>query len=167
MVYIDNLSKITLLIEPMYQWGSLSKASWFVVEENGKSYLITNWHVVSWRNAETGVCLDEKHWSLPDTLKIRFHWKIENTWVYKEVETAQFSLEVNCQFEKNIDVVAIPLEWILTNDIEVYLLDLKLSKTNIRVQCADPVSIIWFLDWKYFQGMYEYPIWKTWHIANR
>lgn len=50
----------------------LSSATGFVVEHQGMHYLITNWHVISGRNNQTGQPLDTQHGAVPNILTI-FH----------------------------------------------------------------------------------------------
>jgi len=91
----------------------LGRATGFVWEHGGRSYLITNWHVVWCRNNDTGECL-HSHGAEPDKLRARLHHRTgrfetyvidvpllgqngEPLWLYHPT------------YRRDIDVVAIPL----------------------------------------------------------
>lgn len=147
---------------------SLGNGTGFVVKKNDLFYLITNWHAVHGRSAET---LQPLHSSmaLPDQMTIVFHRKDAlGSWVL-----AQFSLiRPNGQpgwLEHSrgheIDVVAIPLDSLVsTEQIKYYDLDLALGDVDMVPECAMSASIIGFPRGKTSAGYF--PIWKTGHVAS-
>ncbi len=53
-ILVDPLSARSLLLETAVNGYPLGTATGFVVQKGNQPYLITNWHVVAGRNADTG-----------------------------------------------------------------------------------------------------------------
>ena len=56
-VLIDPLSNSSLFVESRVNGKSLGTATGFCIEAKGKFFLVTNWHVVTGRNPDTGELL--------------------------------------------------------------------------------------------------------------
>lgn len=54
----------------LYNDISLSTGTCFFVKRSGITYLVTNWHIVSGRNADTQKVLDEKNGAIPNKLRV-------------------------------------------------------------------------------------------------
>ena len=154
VIKIDPLSKTSLRIE-MLDRDERAKgmATGFIVEYNKKEYLITNKYVV--KSKELNI----------RKLRVYFHGHTLGSWVIKVIEI--YKEEENLWLEhagdKNIDVVAIPLDN-LEENVKIYPLDLNLANSDILLEPSMAVSII-----GYPAGIstgVNFPIWKKGHIAS-
>ena len=73
MTIVDYFSLVPVQIILSFGQNEIARATGFIYNRNGSNYLITNWHVLSGRNAETGLCLDTKQLCIPDAIQIDFH----------------------------------------------------------------------------------------------
>jgi len=163
---IDPLSTTTLRIVPKFNETELGSATAFAVTWKSRPYLITNWHVVTGINPETGQCMDKKYASIPNRLSVSFHAKSKmGNWNFVDVsllDKDENRLWIEHPLGNCIDVVAIPIESV--HGINVYPLDLALANVDIVPAPAMPVSVI-----GYPLGLTagkSWPIWKTGHIAS-
>ncbi len=167
-IHIDPLSCVSLLIDAQVNNLSLGGGTGFIVQKDDKFYLITNWHVVSGRNTDTGECLS-KTGGLPDSVVVAFHVKCSlGSWVKLKIPILDGEKHLWIEHPKHtetnrIDVVAIPLKK-LPDKVTVYPLDLNLADTNMLAVPASSVSIIGFPFGLSSAG--AFPIWKTGHIAS-
>jgi len=69
---IEQESIRSLLIVPQAVGQDLASATGFVVLRGRRPYLVTNWHVLSGRNATTGENLDQQYAARPDTIRYEF-----------------------------------------------------------------------------------------------
>lgn len=165
-ILIDPLSARSLLLELYGNGNLLSTATGFVVQCANQPYLITNWHVVSGVNPDTGVLLLETG-AVPDQLSIVHHAAGQlGTWI-RSIETLYDENGGRRWLEhplgRAIDTIALPLR--STNQsIELYPLDLSLAETDMVVSPAMMVSIIGYPYGLATAG--SWPIWKTGHIAS-
>jgi len=161
---IDPLSLIPLHIECFFQKTGLSQATGFCVERDGAVYLVTNWHVVSGQNSETGQPLS-KDGATPDRLRVWHHSaRLLGEWV--PITYGLFGSDGMAWIEhpsgRDVDVVVIPLP--KQSTIKVYPLDLSLAQTDLVISPSEPVSIIGFPLGLAVDG--KVPIWKTGHVAS-
>jgi hypothetical protein len=164
-VFIDPLSARPLYLIQINGNEPLGTATGFIVEKENKHYLITNWHVVSGLNPKTGETLSPKG-KTPDALLIWHHGKQLGTWKRKRemlVDDTGNKRWLEHKKGKLIDIAALPLEAV-TDDIQIYSLDLSLAEVNMVPEVAMPVSIIGFPVGLTSAGFL--PIWKTGHIAS-
>jgi Trypsin-like peptidase domain len=69
---VDMFSFVPVCVEPYFRYTCLGNATGFLwLRPDGKLALITNWHVVSGRNNETGKCLHDQA-GIPDNLRVYF-----------------------------------------------------------------------------------------------
>ncbi|MDF4518534.1 trypsin-like peptidase domain-containing protein [Vibrio parahaemolyticus] len=166
MKYVDPLSGSALYVEPHFNDVKLSTATAFVLRFRESNYLITNWHVVSGRDADTEECLDKKYLAIPNKLKVLFHKKGKlGEWVEKDIpllDENEEPLWLEHPHSNLVDIVAIPIE--SNKDIELFPIDFNLKDTDMMPFPALPVSIIGF-PLGLFTGT-RWPIWKTGHIAS-
>src|ERR1700694_5941230 len=66
---LNNLSLVPLRVQSRFGDGVIATATGFLYVSEGRSYFVTNWHVVTGRHADTGEPLD-KNCALPDSLSI-------------------------------------------------------------------------------------------------
>lgn len=163
---IDPLSTTALRIVPKFNETELGSATAFTVTWKSRPYLITNWHVVTGINPETGQCMDKKYAVIPNGLSVVFNAQSKiGDWKVLDVSLLDADgnrLWLEHPLGKCIDVVAIPIESV--QDIDVYSLDLALADVDIVPTPAMPVSVI-----GYPLGLAagkRWPIWKTGHIAS-
>ena len=164
-VFIDPLSVRSLYVIMSKGNKKLGMATGFVVEKDGKYYLITNWHVLSGRNPQTNQPFD-KSGDTPDRIHVIHHAKKLGTWVVKpEMLYDKKGKKKWIEHKKGraVDVVALPLTSI-SKDVQIYPLDLALADADVVPQVAMPVSIIGFP--LGLTSARVFPIWKTGHIAS-
>ncbi|MCJ7603156.1 MAG: serine protease [Desulfobulbaceae bacterium] len=164
-VLIDPLSARPLYLIQIKGNEPLGTATGFIVEKENKHYLITNWHVVSGLSPQSGEALHPEG-KTPDALLIWHHGKQLGTWKRKRemlVDDKGNKRWLEHKKGKLIDIAALPLEAV-TDDIQIYSLDLSLAEVNMVPGVAMPVSIIGFPVGLTSAGFF--PIWKTGHIAS-
>jgi hypothetical protein len=165
---IDPLSVISLAVLPFARGNQLGQATAFGVERNNTRYLITNWHVVAGRHAETGEVLSPTG-AIPDELRILFHGAARlGTWIMRSETLYDGDGRprwVEHAGGREIDVVALPLSP-PDGEVAFYPFDLNLADADVRVGPATEVSIIGFPLGIGTEGQFGFPIWKTGHIAS-
>src|SRR5262249_52470798 len=72
MTKVDPLTLTTVPIRAFFNDTEISQATGFVYSRRGSLYLITNWHVVTARNAKTGTHL-HKGAARPNLLRAQFN----------------------------------------------------------------------------------------------
>ena len=163
--YVDPLSCTSLFIEPRFNELGLSVATGFLLKYCENTYLITNWHVVSGRDADSQECLD-KNLAIPNNLMVSFHKKGSlNEWVKKRIDLLDDNDEplwLEHPSGNKVDVVAIKLD--KTDGIEMYSLDFELKDKDMVPVTAIPVSVIGYPFGLSAGG--NWPIWKTGNIAS-
>lgn len=165
-IHIDPLSCCSLRLPVLANGTELSRATGFVVEHGGDDFLITNGHVVTGRNPDTGELLSPTG-AEPDELQIIHHvdgqlgtWKVDAQPLYSP---AGDPLWWEHPEGRNVDVVALPLDMNFP-DLTTYPLDLSLADHNVALAPAMAVSIIGY-PFGLATGQ-AFPIWKTGHIAS-
>lgn len=165
-VRIDPLSVTSLYLKLQVKGNPLSTATGFVVEHNAKRFLITNWHVLSGRNSETGQPLSPTA-GIPDEVRIAHHlagrlgqWKFVGENLLAPDGSRQW---LEHPVGSKVDVAAIELKNI-SEDICIYPFNLKLADVDMVSQPAMPVSVIGFP--LGLRPNVFFPIWKTGHIAT-
>lgn len=150
----------------MVNGNLLSTATGIVVEHNGKYFLVTNWHVLSGRNAETHQPMSPTA-GIPDEVRIGHHKKNKlGEWLLcpeRLLNPDGSPRWISHQDGREIDVAALELQN-LRPDIQIYPFDLTLAHEDIAVAPALAVSVIGFP-----LGLRPnafFPIWKTGHIAT-
>jgi len=164
-ISIDPLSVRSIYVITVKENKRLGTATGFIVEKANKQYLITNWHVLSGRHPQTNKPLSRSG-DTPDRIQVVHHAKTLGTWVVKTELLYDRKGEKNWLEHKNgraVDVVALPLTSI-SNDVQIYPLDLRLADADMIPQVAMPVSIIGFP--LGLTSARVFPIWKTGHIAS-
>lgn len=167
-IFIDPLSCVSLFIQPKVNGIGLASATGFIVNANGINYLITNWHVVTGRSAETEKPLSDSA-GIPDTIKIVHHhcsglgaWKITDEPLFDADGNKRWIEHPNHNDSSKIDVIALPLS--CEEDVKFFPLDLSLAETDLIPRTAMAVSIIGYPKGLSTGG--HWPIWKTGHIAS-
>jgi hypothetical protein len=163
---IDPLSKssVQIKIYTAHNDEPVSSATGFIIFKRRQFYLITNWHVVTGINHETGE--RNKHAIVPNHFKLISHYfkrEIYCPLINEEGQKNWLEYPQKKQGKNNIplvDVVLIPIE------DEAFLKELvfnfDLVNTPIKMVPALPVAIIGFP----FTESRGLPIWITGFIAS-
>jgi len=164
-INIDEFSAKPLYLETYYDNEEVGVATGFVVKKNKFYYLITNWHVVTFRNPYDNCPLSCTGIADPNILKVWFHGTTLGQWMQKEINIIDRDGKIvwlEHKLGKEIDVVAIPLE--ISSDVIIYDIDLALAEFDLMLYPSEAVSIIGFPEGLTSGG--KMPIWKTGHIAS-
>jgi hypothetical protein len=166
-VVINPLSVVPLSLDMLASNHQLASATGFLVSYEGDHYLITNWHVVAGKNAETGEIMASDGTTTPDAVGVWYHsadglgiWKSRVEALYDPDTQAPKWIEHPAG--RQVDVVALPV----SDDASLffYPLDLSLAETDMLISPSEPVSIIGFPLGQSAAG--KFPIWKTGHVAS-
>lgn len=109
-VNINSIKSLYILI--FYNDIELASATGFLVNKNNDFYLITNRHVVTGRNNETGNCLDP-NLSIPNKLRIFFPYFKDNNYIWGELDINLYDDKGNQKwlehpvYKEKVDVVAL------------------------------------------------------------
>lgn len=164
--FVDPLSLTSLLIRLLSGNVAIGTATGFIVQKGSSYYLVTNWHVVTDKNPDTGASLDSLQ-RTPDRLQILQNAKGrlgEWHWVTEELFDATHAprWKEHSATNKRVDVVLLPLASVA--DVDFYPLDLKLRDTPIKVSPAAQISVVGF---PYGEASFEgLPIWKSGSVAS-
>lgn len=165
-VKIDPLSVTSFYLKLRVNANLLSNATGIIVEHNSKYFLVTNWHVLSGRHAETGKPLSPTA-GIPDEVRIAHHDKSQlGVWHFvgeRLLNSDGSPRWISHPEGSKVDVAAVELQNIKSN-IRIYPFDLQLAEVDLLPQPAMPVSVIGFP-----LGLRPnafFPIWKTGHIAS-
>lgn len=162
---VHPVSAAALYTEIFSDSKKISSATIFCVDNAGKNYLITNWHVVTGVDPDSNLLLD-KNGSRPDELKVYFISSVDNT--KRFIRTIKLYDEEGKPawkehpFGQKVDVVAIPIENI--TETFLFVLNMSMADTDMLAGPGMHVSIIGFplgiTSASYF------PIWKGGYIAS-
>jgi len=169
MSSVDKYSIATVPLDQFFSTTHLGLATGFVWEEGGRPFLVTNWHVVSGKNPQTG-----KHLSAtaaePDRLQVLWHQK---TQVSADATGPRVKREellrdpngqprwlVHPQHRSNVDVVAIPLEQ--TDGLQLFPIN-KLESHDLAVLVGMEVFVVGY---PYGLSAAELPVWKRGSLAS-
>jgi Trypsin-like peptidase domain len=167
MPNIDLLSLTTVPIQPFSSDRMFPHATSFVWERARRRFLITNWHVVSARNAETGENLCQG--ARPNMLKA--HFNPRSFEFRKEVldipirgsDDEPLWLVHPTHSSKRKDVVAIPLDALDSNQrVGLHAVN-QFANANLQIQIGMEVFI---LGYPFEVTPPAYPVWKRGSIAS-
>jgi hypothetical protein len=162
---IDSYSLSAVPVDQLFNDTAVGNATGFVWERQEKFYLVTNWHVVTCRNNETGKCL-ASHAAEPNRLRALFY--------PREPRFDTFPLNVPLRdsddyptwlfhpiHKRKVDVVAIPLlrpdgEW-------TYRPINRLPRVQLSIQIGMDVFILGF---PFGSPPPSFPIWKRGSMAS-
>lgn len=170
-ISVDQLSLSSLVAEVRANGNRLSSATGFAVIHGDQPYLITNWHVVSGRDADSGELLS-KTGAVPDELLVAFHWAngegetLRTGWRPSPIRLLSEEgdpLWLDHPNGRRVDVAALPLRD-LPDGVSLHPVDLALSDADIFAGPGSGVSIIGFPFG--LTGGALFPIWKRGHIAS-
>ena len=166
-ILIDPLSCVSLHLECFFQGALIGTGTGFIVVYEGTNHLITNWHVVTGRDSNTGTPMSTNGVADPDMIGIWYHdakrlgsWHRINEPLIDPTNGNKLWKEH--RLSRQIDVIALTLK--PNDDTTVYHLDTSLAQTDLVLAPSEPVSIVGFPFGIAAAG--KFPIWKTGHIAS-
>lgn len=169
-VIVNAYSLVSYYVEIYFNDTKLSNATCFFTKRGEKRYLISNWHVVSGKDADTLQCLD-KNAAIPNKLRIYLPKETEDGLVYDEdfVNIDLYDTEgFQCWYElkkgdKMVDVAVIPLK----EELGKYVYCIEDAEQpfneNVSLNIADEIFIIGF-PFGRIGGVL--PIWKKASVAS-
>lgn len=182
-IEIDPLSSVSIYLEgikKLYGRDQVTgSATGFILEENSKYYLITNWHVITNRNpADSTANLvkvknkdgTESRIDIADPEKIRvyFHGKELGTWIPTALNLYEEGKKkwLEHPLGRRIDVVALPLNFTKDqkDEISLYSINFEDYNDDIVKYPSINLSIIGFP--LGFSSFGRFPIWKTGQLAS-
>lgn len=170
-ISVDQFSFSTIPVQQLVysaELGSSSElgtATSFVWKRNGQHYLITNWHVATCRNAQTGDNL-HNHGGHPNVFGLLINSSAQQ--VQKVIRHLNIRDEhgaplwfVHPTHNRNVDVVAIPMP---EPDAEVAYYPINLMNfANLR---SDIGMDVFILGYPFDIEFPAYPVWKRGSIAS-
>ncbi|MBP6811710.1 MAG: trypsin-like peptidase domain-containing protein [Saprospiraceae bacterium] len=159
----------SLLVEAPLTEKLGMRGTGFVIKSKTRYYLITNWHIVTHRNAWDNSWMDEIH-VIPDSIKIMHNSKgVGNYSLRTEalLDKDKKPLYHVFRSEKSIvDVVAIPLKD--TIGLDIYPVNYSITYSDLRITPTNMVFVVGFPKGKKFSesGNQYLPIWKSGTIAS-
>ena len=171
---VHRFSVQSLMLRLLANGNYLSLATGFVVEREGRFFLITNYHVLAGRHPDTGRALDSAL-ALPDTVHITHHSSHRlGSWSYvTEPLLDAEGLPLFYTHPKNspgsvIDVVALPLtdlpDSVKHEPAEMSKTKPALTPADMAIWPSTSVSVVGFPEGLRSAGYF--PVWKTGHIAS-
>jgi hypothetical protein len=166
MTKIDAFSLVTVPIEVRANGKTMGNATGFIWKRGAQHYLITNWHVVSGRNAQTG---EQEAPVQPEELRVLFNLRIQ------DFGKQQYDIAIRDEDgrprwfthpvrQRGSDVVAIPLP--MSGDdpiINMYPINVLRSEADLAVRVGMDVFI---LGYPFGSPPPGYPVWKRGSIAS-
>lgn len=166
-ILIDPLSCVSLHLECFFKGNRIGTGTGFVVVHNGTNYLITNWHVVTGRDPNTGAPMSTEGVADPDAVGIWYH-DAKRLGSWRQIAEPLIDVAKGDKLwrehplGRQIDVIALALK--PNDDVKVYDLDTSLAQSDLVLAPSEPVSIVGYPFGIAAAG--KFPIWKTGHIAS-
>lgn len=164
---MDPFNYVPLHLQTLFNATMLSEATGFIIQRGDKFYLITNWHVVSGRNPETGAPSNQVTSGIPNRLAAWFPSSDHDTaWLRYELpllSDEDTPLWIEHPDGRRVDVAAIELPHSFEG-VTYKPLSLPLIESDLHMHPAEDVSVVGYPFGKRSFG--EFPIWKTGHIAS-
>jgi hypothetical protein len=165
MTSIDPFSLTTVPVEQLANGTRMRSATAFVWKHGAQHYLITNWHVVTGKNAYTG---EQETPAAPDTLRCLFNVQIGTF----EKQPWDIPLRDNDRRPRwlirpglapRVDVVAIPISLTGTGPVtEFFPINTLLSNPlNTRIGMD-----VFILGYPFGNAPPAFPVWKRGSIAS-
>jgi Trypsin-like peptidase domain len=159
---LDAFSLATVPIQQLANGQTMKSATAFVWRDGKSHYLITNWHVVTGKDASTGEAVGPAR---PETLRALFNVKIGHFPKHpRDIQLYEDNrpLWLIHPGTRKIDVVAIPLP--IDPDIPVDLYPINnLLSDRLRIRIGMEVFI---LGYPFGNKPPAYPVWKRGSIAS-
>lgn len=167
---VDDYSYTSYYADILFDDLKIGSATTFIYEYKSKAYLVTNWHVVTGRDAFTNTILDKNYASIPNKLKLQFFYKHNEELDYKAYivslydkndEPLWYEHELD---NKRIDIAIIPM--VLGEEIVVYPVNTTEEPFNEETM-PEVREDVFVLGYPFgFDGGGGLPIWKRASIAS-
>ena len=173
----ENLSWVPVKLKPTYSGNVLSVATGFFYEHEGRTFLVTNYHVVTGRHPDTGEMLPGKGIS-PDSLTLgvtmnagplsaagakKLQWKWANLPLLEDDDITKPVWYEHPVHGSKFDVVAIPLGG-LEETLIVGANSPTLDLDNLRIYPSMEAFVLGYP--RGMSGGGHFPIWKRATIAT-
>ncbi len=148
----------------------LASGTGFIFEQDGKAYLITNWHNVTGRDPASGTCLS-KTLATPDTLTTYFREpnrvgasRREHLKLYRDNAMREPAWYEHPNFGRKVDVVALPLSDDIKSQYRLFPINAIEFDSGFKEEVADDAFVVGypFADLTYA----SLPIWKRASLAS-
>lgn len=165
MTEIDAFSLTTVPVEQLANGTPMNSATAFVWKHGPQHYLITNWHVVSGRNAYTG---QQETPATPDMLRCLFNVRVgdfgKQQWDIRIRDDNHKPLWlIRPGIARSVDVVAIPIPMTGNEPVmDMYPINTLLSKP-LKIKIGMDVFI---LGYPFGNAPPAFPVWKRGSIAS-
>jgi hypothetical protein len=173
----DRLSYVALPAAARFQSKVISTATAFCYLVDGKTFLVTNWHVVTGRDPLTLKPLDKANAAIPDELAVTFasvkkiddkishvFWKEVPLALYQDAERTKPVWLEHPLHGRRVDVVAIPLVGLGEIFRIVHANDPAHDLSKLRLYPSLDVYVLGFP--LGITGGGQFPIWKRGTIAS-
>jgi hypothetical protein len=165
MTTIDPYSLTTIPVQQLANGTEMRSATAFVWKHGPQHYLVTNWHVISGRDARTGDLMTDAR---PDTLRCLFNVRVgtfgKQQWDIKVRDDDGNPLWlVHPGKGRGVDVVLVPLP--MTGDepvMDMYPINV-LPKSNIANRVGMDVFV---LGYPFGNTPPGFPVWKRGSVAS-
>lgn len=169
-IQINLYSLCSYYVEIFFNDQKLSNATCFFTKRDSKQYLITNWHVVSGRNADTKVCLD-KNAAIPNNLRVYLPAiSDDGSFLFGDyIKIDLYDGEGNQKWyemqnnDKMIDIAVLPI----TQDLDGCILNIEDAEEpfneSVFIEIANDVYVLGY-PFGPIGGVF--PIWKKASIAS-
>lgn len=158
----------SLLVEPYFQGLCLSRATGFICRTKRGPVLITNWHVVTGRNAQTEECL-RRDAAIPDRLRIYHNAEHPDGWMcWESRDELLIDQDGNPRWiehpllGRKADMVAVPL--MPSAGLIIFDYDPSKPGPNMDLHPTQRISVVGFPFGQTSMGYL--PIWVTGFIAS-
>jgi hypothetical protein len=165
----SRFTRTPLYLELLARGQVIGSGTGFVIQTfSDTQYLVTNWHVLAGRNADTLAVLS-RYAAIPDQVRIHHHSRIDINQRESRVQDLYFDPEteqprwLEHPRGREIDVVLLPLEDIGA-PVAISRFNPGWADTGILELPGLQVSIVGFPYDLHVGG--RWPIWKTGHIAS-
>lgn len=164
---LDQLSLVTVPLQQRFRDLGLGHATGFVWLRHDRFYLITNWHVVSGRNNETGETL-HRFCAEPNILNAKFRVSDDVMHVtaidiaLKDEDNAPIWLH-HPVHRRKIDIVAIPLDGYLADTSKLRPINYLKSTHDLFAGIGMDVFVIGY---PFEPEPHALPVWKRGSLAS-
>lgn len=164
---IDQFSLVTVPLSLYFNDTHLSDATGFIWQQGRQNYLITNWHVVTARNSQTGKQLN-KHGGRPNKIHALFNTRIQQFLKQPHIVNIRDAEDkplwlAHPSRGRGVDVVAIPLPYA---DEDVIFALHPINK-YIALQLTVRVAMeVFVLGYPFGPEPPGYPVWKRGSMAS-
>lgn len=165
---IDQFSLTTAPLSLYFNETPLSHATGFIWRDHERNYLITNWHVVTGRNSQTGKPLED-HGGRPNQVRALFNVR------FQQFEKQEHIITIRDEEDKplwlahpsrgrGVDVVAIPLPYKGDEDpiFSLHPINAYTAPTLTAVIGTD----VFILGYPFGPEPPGYPVWKRGSMAS-